>query len=289
MNAPRQLVATIVTVATLMILPSPNAFAGGGEVAPKPPAPTTSTANGGATVIVNQADGALGGAIADQANCTWTELAPYDIRFEHGDIVTFPFEPVPGSGRYMRVWNTCKNKAVLVLDASPTETADTLWAQTIAEIPVAVFELYPPLEWHATVKVPNWVYAGANVQPFTKTGGFAANRITIRVVPRAMTIDWGDKTIQTCTSLGIPYDSVTHPDLLYLQARDPGPPDACTHAYKHHSGNQPDQAYPVTMSIIWDAVWTSNSGQTGTFPAYTQTTSAKIEVDQIEVILGPAP
>jgi hypothetical protein len=248
-SAQRRLATAVAVFGALFALDPRIALA----IETKPPEPTQSTENGGKTVKVTQVDPALGGAVADQARCTWVELNPIAVRFEYGEIVTFPFEPVPGSGRFMRVWSTCRNEQIIMIDATPEETAAEVWAQTIAEIPVADFELNPSVAWGAIVNVPNWVYAGDTIQPFVRTGGFAQNRINIRVIPRTMTINWGDGTTQTCDSLGIAYTTVDHPTLLYEQARDPGPANACTHAYKRHSGKQPDGKYPVTMSITWNA------------------------------------
>jgi hypothetical protein len=258
---------------------------------PTPPPPTESTANAGKTVIVTQVqpqtEPALGGAIDAQPRCAWTEIVPYLDFGSDGRIL--PYEVIPGSGIFLRAWNNCTPYPSVLLDASPEETADAVWAQTIAEIPTAVFELYPPIEWHATVNVPNWVYAGANIKPFTHTGGFAQNQINIRVIPRAMNVDWGDETIQTCASLGVPYIPAEHPSLLIEQARETIAPNACAHSYKRHSGKQAGGAYPLTMSIVWDASWTSSSGESGAFAPYTQATTVAMKVDQIQIIGGKAP
>jgi hypothetical protein len=276
----------------LCLVSSTSAFALGEDKSGQPPTPpTASTDNGGKTVIVTQVqpqtEPALGGAIDAQPRCAWTEIVPYLDFGSDGRML--PYEPIPGSGIFLRAWNNCTPYPAILLDATPAETADAVWAQTIADIPVAVFEVYPPIAWGAIVNVPNWVYAGPNIVPFTRTGGFAQNQITIRVTPRAMTINWGDETNQTCPSLGVPYKPAEHPTLLHLQARETIPPNACAHAYKHHSGDQPNEAYPVTMSIIWDATWTSNSGQSGAFAPYTQSTTAAMKVDQIETLIGSAP
>jgi hypothetical protein len=291
-SAKSTLVASVAFVVGLLLL-APPVLADDGSVAPAPPPPpppVASTANGGSTVIVTQTtqtEPVLGGAVAAQPTCVWTEIVPYLLFGNDGHLL--PYEPVPGSGLFLRAWNNCTPVPAILLDTTPAETADAVWAQTIAEIPVADFELNPSVEWGAIVKVPNWVYAGTNIKPFIHTGGFAANQITIRVAPRAMTIDWGDSTVQTCASLGVPYDSVTHPVLLREQVFEIAPPDACTHAYKHHSGKQPGGAYPVIMSIIWDASWTSAAGQSGAFAPYTQTTTVNMKADQIQIIGGKAP
>jgi hypothetical protein len=282
------LAASLVLATTLF---SSAAEADGGSGSETQPTATASTANNGATVILTQTgqtEPALGGAIAAQPRCAWTEIVPYGLAATGGAIL-LPYEPNPGSGLYLRAWNNCTPTPVILLDTTPAETADRMWAQTIANLPVATYELNPPVEWGAIVNVPNWIYAGPNIVPFTKTGGFATHQITIRAVPAMMTVDWGDKTVQPCRTLGIPYASISHPALLYLQARETAPPAACTHTYKHHSGHQPNEAYPVTMAITWNATWTSATGQSGTFNPYTQTTTANMKVDQIQTILTYTP
>jgi hypothetical protein len=288
----RRATAAVAAGTLLFVLATGTPVAADGTSQSEAP-PVTSTANGGSTVIVTQStqtEPALGGAVASQPTCSTYEINPYAVVTSNSAAI-YPYEPVPGSGRYLRAWYNCSSPTVprILLDVSPEETADAVWAQTIAEIPVAVFELNPSVEWGAIVKVPNWVYAGANIKPFIQTGGFAANQITIRVAPRAMTVDWGDSVVQTCAGLGVAYDSVTHPVLLREQVFEIAPPEACTHAYKHHSGKQPGGAYPVIMSIIWDATWTSAAGQSGTFAPYTQTTTVNMKADQIQIIGGKAP
>jgi hypothetical protein len=229
-------------------------------------------------------DPGLAQGVAAGPVCAWVEVVGFTVELPGATFVA-PYEEVAGSGLFTRAYRDCEGLIHIQADATPAETAAALWAQTIARIPSPSYELNPPVEWHGTVNVYNWLYAGANVEAFSVSGGFAQNRITIRVEPRALTVDWGDGTVQTCAGRGISYASVTHPTLL--RERDPGPAEACTHLYKHHSGHQPDQKYPVSVTIGWEASWSSAGGVGGTFRPYSETQSFGFPVDQIETILGP--
>jgi hypothetical protein len=229
-------------------------------------------------------DPGLAQGVAMQPVCAWVEVVGFTVPLPGATFVT-PYEPVPGSGFFWRSYNDCHGDMHFVFDATPAETAAALWAQTIARIPSPTYELNPPVEWHGTVNVYNWLYAGANITPFSVSGGLAQNQVTIRVVPRALTVDWGDGTVQTCTGLGVSYKSLEHPTLL--RVRDPGPPEACTHLYKKHSGHEPWAVFRVAVTIGWEASWSSAGGAGGTFRPYTATQSFGFPVDQIQIIGGP--
>jgi hypothetical protein len=216
-------------------------------------------------------DPGLAQGVAMQPVCAWVEVVGFTV-------------PLPGA-TFVTPYNDCHDEMHFVFDATPAETAAALWAQTIARIPSPTYELNPPVEWHGTVNVYNWLYAGANITPFSVSGGLAQNQVTIRVVPRALTVDWGDGTVQTCTGLGVSYKSLEHPTLL--RVRDPGPPEACTHLYKKHSGHEPGAVFRVAVTIGWEASWSSAGGAGGTFRPYTATQSFGFPVDQIQIIGGP--
>jgi hypothetical protein len=203
--------------------------------------------------------------------------------------ITLPYEYPAGSGIFLRAWNTCNGNPLpsLVWDRPPADTAAALWAQTIAQIPLPDIELTgTDRPGRTVVNTDTWMYAGPNATPFTVTGGFANNLVTITVAPVAMRVDWGDGTIQEC-GLGIAYNTVKHPRTLLDP--DPGPPDACTHVYRKHSGNQPKKKYPINATLTWNATWSTTTGQGGTFEPYNHTTNLALQVIQIQTINSPNP
>ena len=228
-------------------------------------------------------DPGLAQGVAVQPVCAWVEVIGFTVPLPGSTFVT-PYESIPGTGLYWRSYRDCHDQIHFVFDATPAETAAALWAQTIARIVTPTYELNPPVEWHGTVNVYNWLFAGTNVQPFSVSGGLAQNQVTIRVIPRGMTVDWGDGTVQAC-GLGIAYKSLEHPTLMRI--RDPGPAEACTHLYKKHSGHQPGEVYRVAVTITWDATWSTAGGAGGTFRPYTETQAFGFPVDQIQIIGGP--
>jgi hypothetical protein len=232
-------------------------------------------------------DPGLLGAVNAQWSCRWVEEVGFSVDLP-GSVFVTPSEQAPGSGLFWRAWRDCDGGIHVLLDATAEQTAEALYALTIARIPTPVYELYPPVEWGGIVKVPNWLYAGKDITGFTVTGGLPGNPVTITITPVNLNVDWGDGPAQSCRSLGVAYEPAKHPTLLREQAREDIPASACAHVYKHHSGNQPDKVFPVRVTINWTAAWAAAGGQRGTFNPYSETSGFGFKVDQIQTVLGSA-
>jgi hypothetical protein len=231
------------------------------------------------------ADPGLLGAVNAQWSCSWVEVIGFSVELP-GSVFVTPSEQESGSGLFWRAWRDCDGGIHVLLDATAEQTAAALYALTIARIPTPAYELYPPVEWGGTVKVPNWLYAGKDITGFSVTGGLPGNAVTITITPVNLSVDWGDGPVQSCKTLGVAYEPAKHPTLLHLQAREEIPASACAHVYKHHSGHQPDEKYPVLVTINWTAGWVAAGGQRGTFTPYSETSGFSFKVDQIQTVLG---
>jgi hypothetical protein len=285
------LAAIGMTCAALVVLLPTAAYAGdggtqgsvntpGGSVTPDDAGKEKSTKSG-------SADPGLLGAVNAQWSCRWVEEVGFTVSLP-GTTFVAPMEQTAGSGLFWRAWRDCDGGVHVLLDATPEQTAAAVYALTIARIPTPVYELYPPVEWGGIVKVPNWLYAGNNIKAFSVTGGLPGNAVTITVTPANLAVDWGDGPVESCKTLGVAYDPAKHPTLLREQAREEIPVNACAHVYKHHSGKQPNEEYPVQVTINWTAGWAAASGQRGTFNPYSETVGFGFKVDQIQTIGGSA-
>ena len=223
-------------------------------------------------------------AVAAQgSSCPWRYTGIwYPVGVEGGVIQD---SKDPGSGRWIRVFEDCNRTIRLVIEPTPGELAEMLYARVIARVPLPVPGIKPTTGGWATVKVDNWVWL-TNGQPITVTGALLGINATVVAQPSTLTTDWGDGTTTTCNAPGLSFDDVKHPNAL--KDRDPQP-GGCGHRYTEHSGKQPDKKYTVTTTVTWTATWTTTNGFNGTFDPLTRTNTTQLPVNQIQTINIPNP
>jgi hypothetical protein len=115
--------------------------------------------------------------------------------------------------------------------------------------------------------------------------------------PTSILLPAGNTTVAPITA-SIPGFSITVTPTLSKVIFDPGDgndpvicdvvpqhKDDCTYTYRHSSKDQPDLAYPATLSTTWALPYTVSTGATGTVtPAISLSVPLPIQVARIQVI-----
>jgi hypothetical protein len=122
------------------------------------------------------------------------------------------------------------------------------------------------------VNYPTWLWVdGSHWHSVRAQAAIGPERASVVAAPTEVTWQMGDGHTVTCAGPGVRWTP---------QA---GASD-CTYAYPNGSGGR---LLRVTATIHWSVSWTSNVGQSGTLPTMTTSSSAPLEVDQVETVLTP--
>lgn len=109
-------------------------------------------------------------------------------------------------------------------------------------------------EGEQTVNVESWLWVD-NWEPQTRSA--TAGGVTTVVVATPVEQRWtfgSSAERKVCRDEGTPYDS-SRP------ASDQS--TTCSYTFRHSSAGQPNNAYRVTVTLVWHVTWTSNIGASG--------------------------
>lgn len=130
------------------------------------------------------------------------------------------------------------------------------------------------------VSLPVWLWTEANAHTWGPIQNSDSDGpLTVTLTAKVSKIVWtmGDGGSVTCTQPGVPY-SPSYND-------QPSP--QCGYAYQHTSKGQPGEAFTVTATTYWDASWTASTGDSGSIPGVTRsTTVGNIKVGELQVVNG---
>jgi hypothetical protein len=124
------------------------------------------------------------------------------------------------------------------------------------------------------VRVPTWLWVDGDWwRPYEATA--TAGRVTSTVVARPTQTSWvlGDGKTRTCSGSGVAWQ----PGLAETASN-------CTHTYTSSSAGQPNGTFELSATVELAIDWTSNTGQGGTLPAISRTSTVAVQVGEIQAI-----
>jgi hypothetical protein len=252
------------------------------------PAHAGTTNNGGGTVTPSQTPSgydlwlanAYAAAHSRGSSCPWTYVGTVPIPATNETIHD---ARDPGTGRMVRIFADCNNIIREVLEPTPGELADDLWAHL--PIPTPTVDFLPQHDTGATVGVDIWTWITNDHDARVATSTVLGISATVTATVASIETDWGDGTTTTCEGVGIDYHSLSHP--LLERDPDPGPKGTCSHKYKTHSGKQPGKKFTVTSTVTWNGTWTGTVGgatYNGTYAPITKTTTNTLKVSAVQSV-----
>ncbi|WP_433418762.1 hypothetical protein ACQP1V_03605 [Microtetraspora malaysiensis] len=162
-------------------------------------------------------------------------------------------------------------------DESPavTPVMVALMARDRFRLPAPAIGSSPKAEDLQLVRLPIWLAVARQTwRPYTATA--TAGGITAVATATPVSVSWtmGDGATVICKGPGTPYrDGRDDP-------RKSSP--TCGHTYLRSSGR--DDGYRVTATITWRVTW-SASGESGTLPPLSTTSSASFRVAESQAIV----
>lgn len=138
----------------------------------------------------------------------------------------------------------------LVAQADAGELAQM--ARTRLPLPLPAARMNP--EGDQTVNLASWLWVD-NWQ--TQTRSATAGGVTSVVVATPVEQRWtfgSPSEKKVCTDAGTPYD-ISRPASEQSTT--------CSYTFRHSSAGQPENAYRVTVTLVWHVTWTSNIGASG--------------------------
>lgn len=146
-------------------------------------------------------------------------------------------------------------------------------ARSRLPLPLPAARMSP--EGEQTANVDSWLWVD-NWAPQTRSA--TAGGVTTVVVATPVEQRWtfgspSERTI--CSDAGTPYD-LTRPASQQSTT--------CSYTFRHSSAGQPNDAYRVTVTLVWHVTWTSNIGASGDLGFVSRTTTIPTRVAEHQAL-----
>jgi hypothetical protein len=160
----------------------------------------------------------------------------------------------------------------------PNADADDLARMARTRLPLPLPDAHMSPDGDQTVNVETWMWVD-NWE--TQTRSATAGNVTSVVVATPVEQRWtfgspGEKKI--CTDAGTPYDLSRPPSEQST---------TCSYTFRHSSAGQPDDAYRVTVTLVWHVTWTSNIGESGDLGFVSRTSTIPTRVAEHQALNQP--
>jgi len=114
-------------------------------------------------------------------------------------------------------------------------------------------------------------YWGVQTTPPVSVPGLS---VTATATTQSVTWDMGDGHSFSCPN----------PGRAYTPADGGNASPLCGYTYRQPSGAKPGGAYTVTATTTWQVSWKASTGQTGTLPPQTKTSTATVKIGELQVV-----
>lgn len=131
----------------------------------------------------------------------------------------------------------------------------------------------PGLDAEQLVRVPVWLWIGADTwRPETARASVPGGSVSVTARPTSARWDLGDGSVVSCSGPGTRFDPVVH---------DPATESAtCGHTFTRSSKGEPGGVFAVAVSVEWEVVWGSTTGEGGALEPLTTSAAADVVVTE---------
>lgn len=151
-----------------------------------------------------------------------------------------------------------------------------LAAEALATAPIGtpVIETSPSSDRRLYTQVRTWLWVPASSWR-TVTATAVAGRVSSTVSARPVRTVWsmGDGGQARCAGPGIEWHPGAREDSTY-----------CAYTYRHSSASEPDRSYALSVSVLFEVGWTSNTGEGGALAPTTRTATQQVQVGEIQAV-----
>ncbi len=124
------------------------------------------------------------------------------------------------------------------------------------------------------VNLPTWMWLSSGWTSTSATASVPGVSVTATAAASSVIWSMGDGSVVTCSGPGTPYTSGMDPK---------APSPDCGHVYRRSSASQPEQAFPVTVTVRWAVSW-SGAGQSGVFPDMSTSSTVGLRVAEAQAL-----
>lgn len=174
--------------------------------------------------------------------------------------------------RPAQVWE----RTIAVPPARPPEQV-VRQAQDLLRPDSPLIRMSPRVEWEQIVRLPTWLWIDASAWE-AETARAQAGRAwaEAKATPARVIWNMGNGDTVTCAGPGTPFDE-SRPE---AQQRT-----GCTYTYRRSSAGQPNDAYAVTATLVYDVTWSGAADSGGSLGTLTTTASVPVRVAEIQAIV----
>ena len=146
--------------------------------------------------------------------------------------------------------------------------------------PGPVIRMSPRVEWEQIVQFPTWLWIEPSAwRPATARADAGRAWAEATATPTRVVWDMGNGDRVVCTGPGSVFDE--------------GRPDAsqrtgCSYTYRQSSSGQPNDAYTVTATLVYDVTWQGSGGAGGDLGTITQTSAVPVRVAELQALVTGA-
>lgn len=157
-------------------------------------------------------------------------------------------------------------------------SAAAIARQVYHEVPLVFPQPHtsPSLDAEQLVGFPIWLWVDSAVwRSFEAHASIAG--VSVSVVAQPETVRWtmGDGTTLNCSDGGTAWTA----DLPDNQQSD------CSHVYQFVSDHQPDGRYHASVAVVWSVSWSASTGESGTLPDASRTTTFSLDVTERQAVV----
>jgi hypothetical protein len=156
-------------------------------------------------------------------------------------------------------------------------SVDAIARQVYHSLPLAFPEPHtaPPVDGAQFVGLPIWLWVDDAVwRDFQASASLAGVTVTVVARPRHVLWDMGDGHSVTCDQ-GTPWDPSGPDD----QRTD------CSHYYQFVSDDEPGGRYAASVTVVWSVGWSASTGESGTLPDASRSTSFDLDVGERQAVV----
>ena len=195
-----------------------------------------------------------------------------DIPLPGATIVWQEYRCSDGSGTFPIRW---------VFPPSPGQTATEVRARLESQMPQPTVSASPAVGTASIVSVPVFVAVTNWSGRLTDSGCAGAVCVTVTATP-TLQFAPGEPSASSvaCAGAGSRFDPSKDPK---LQAAAAG---ACAYSYRQRTGvSGRPTAWLGVVSVSWVISWRANTGETGTLPSVTRSTSLPRSVQEVQTVI----
>lgn len=210
-----------------------------------------------------------GGGGGGGATCSYTPWLS-DVDEEPG--------PAPPVGTSYYAIRDCDGQVdvVLIPNAPPAVSAIELARQAFAEVATPGCSMRTsPRPDVVVVQIETWLWLECPWVPISATAGVPGLSATVTATPGDVIWDMGDGAQATCEGPGVVWD----PTIAVEEQST-----YCSYEYRRSSSGEPNGAYTVTATVSWSVSWSASSGEGGSLPTVSRSSSTPIRVGEVQAL-----